>query len=313
MVESARPSICSQYVQEVLRPQRLPGFARGPFHFGQYSDDTQLARELLISYVACHGFRPEDYARRIANLFRNGRVVGRGRATEAAAFRIAAGVPWQEAGTPAPSAGNGSAMRAAPIGLLFDDDFGALAAAAEAQSRITHHDPRCAAGAVAIAGAVALSLRPDPIETAPFVAQLQHLMQPYSASFAESVGRLNEWVALDPNDAAPEVIGLSHTPEFEGKPLGITAYVVPSVLWSLYAFLRSPEDYWEAICTAIAVGGDVDTTAAMAGAISGARNGREALPEHYLKALNDQDTWHSHDLQRLAEEAYDLKAAALSL
>jgi len=26
---------------------------------------------------------------------------------------------------------------------------------------------------------------------------------------------------------------------------------------------RAPDDYWEAICTAIAVGGDVDTTAAM--------------------------------------------------
>jgi ADP-ribosylglycohydrolase len=42
------------------------------------------------------------------------------------------------------------------------------------------------------------------------------------------------------------------------------------VLWSLYSFLRSPEDYWETVCTAIAVGGDVDTTAAMAGAVSGA-------------------------------------------
>jgi hypothetical protein len=50
---------------------------------------------------------------------------------------------------------------------------------------------------------------------------------------------------------------------------GISPFVTSSVLWSLYSFLRSPDDYWEAICTAIAVGGDVDTTAAMTGAIAG--------------------------------------------
>ena len=50
------------------------------------------------------------------------------------------------------------------------------------------------------------------------------------------------------------------------------------MLWSLYAFLRSPDDYWETICTAIGVGGDTDTMAAIAGAISGARLGVAALP-----------------------------------
>lgn len=312
MVEGARPGICSQYVQEVLRPKRLPGVARGPFHFGQYSDDTQLARELLISYVACHGFRPEDYARRIANLFCSGRVVGRGRSTEEAALRLAAGVPWEEAGAPAPSAGNSSAMRAGPVGLLFHDDLEALADAAATQARITHQDPRCAAGAVAVAGAAALAMRPEPVDRARFVVQVQDLMQPYSVSFADTVGRLNAWLELEPPEAAAVISALGRTPEARAEVQGISAYVVPSVVWALYAFLRSPEDYWETICTAIAVGGDVDTTAAMAGAISGARNGCDGLPAHHLNALNDQDTWHADDLRRLAEEACDLKAAALA-
>jgi ADP-ribosylglycohydrolase len=82
--------------------------------------------------------------------------------------------------------------------------------------------------------------------------------------------------------------------------------VVPSVLWSLYAFLRSPDDYWETIRTAIAVGGDVDTTAAMAGAISGAHLGLDALPDGLARAVHDQGTWGFGDLVALAHECHEL-------
>ena len=49
-------------------------------------------------------------------------------------------------------------MRAAPIGLFFFDKPHMLIQAAHDQGRITHRDPRCSAGAVAISGAVALVL-----------------------------------------------------------------------------------------------------------------------------------------------------------
>jgi ADP-ribosylglycohydrolase len=83
--------------------------------------------------------------------------------------------------------------------------------------------------------------------------------------------------------------------------------VVGSVLWSLYSFLRSPDDYWETIGTAIAVGGDVDTTAAMAGAISGARLGLAQLPEDPAQGLTDQGTWGYSELVELAHECHALR------
>jgi ADP-ribosylglycohydrolase len=82
--------------------------------------------------------------------------------------------------------------------------------------------------------------------------------------------------------------------------------VVGSVLWSLYAFLRSPDDYWEAIRTAISIGGDVDTTAAMTGAISGARVGLQALPLTLAYRLTDQGTWHFEKLVELAGRLHAL-------
>ena len=87
---------------------------------------------------------------------------------------------------------------------------------------------------------------------------------------------------------------------------GISPFVVGSVLWSLYAFLRTPDDYWETICTAIAVGRDVDTTGAMAGAIAGARLGLHAIPSHLAHLLNDHGEWGYDQLADLADRAYQL-------
>jgi ADP-ribosylglycohydrolase len=85
--------------------------------------------------------------------------------------------------------------------------------------------------------------------------------------------------------------------------------VTSSVLWSLYCFLRTPEEYWETVCAAIAVGGDVDTTAAMAGAISGAHLGLDALPTDLAHHLTDRGTWGFTELVALADACYVLKVA----
>ena len=50
---------------------------RGRYAFGQYSDDSQLARELVVSIVDRGKFDAVDYASRIAALFRENRIVGR--------------------------------------------------------------------------------------------------------------------------------------------------------------------------------------------------------------------------------------------
>ena len=73
-----------------------------------------------------------------------------------------------------------------------------------------------------------------------------------------------------------------------------------TVAWSLYAFLHSPDDYLRSVCTAIAAGGDTDTTAAMTGAIAGARIGPSGLPSALVSRLEDRGTWRAVDLDHLA-------------
>lgn len=272
---------------------------------GQYTDDSQLARELMQSYVACGGFNPADYASRIAAIFVEDRIVGRGMATHHAAMRLAAGAAWDEAGTPPPSAGNGSAMRAAPIGL-FLDDLQQLIQAAHDQGRITHLDPRSSAGAVAVAGAVFLALRTEAIDKLAFVSQIAQLTATIDEGFAESVSELNDCLSLSLDDAVDRIASLGVEPGKGSHWDRISPFVVPSVIWSLYSFLRTPEDYWTAVCTAIRVGGDVDTTAAMTGAIAGAHLGLDALPSHLAVRVNDRDTWGYDDLMSLSDRCFEM-------
>ncbi len=311
VVEGHPPQACQRYVEEVLKTGNAGGHARNLFPFGQYSDDSQLARELLLSYLACGWFDPADYARRIALIFAEGRIVGQGESTTEAARRLTGGVLWEEAGITSVAPRNGGAMRAGPVGLLFFDDSQGIVQAAHDQCRITHKDRRCSAGAVAIAGAVALALWDKPIDATWFLSQLSEWTGKLDRSVASAIERLGGWMSLPPDEAASLVleVGLAVDRPEEVAMLreGVPPLVTASVLWSLYSFLRSPEDYWETICTTIAVGGDVDTTAAMAGAMSGAYLGLEAIPEDLAQHLTDKGTWGFEELVGLGRDCYRSK------
>jgi ADP-ribosylglycohydrolase len=300
VVEAEPPEVARAYVDDWLRAGRAGERSHPQYPFGQYTDDTQLARELLRSFEQARGWDPLVFAARIAELFREGREVGVGRGTRTAALRLLQGVPWQESGTPAPYAGNGAAMRAGQLGLLLPDTS-AMCRAAEEQARITHLDPRCSAGSVVIARAVALAAQRVPLHVGDFIQDLAARAGQRDSSVAVAVLGLAEWVTLPPLEAARHVHNSGLDPAHSRKWQGISAFVTPSVLWSLYSFLRSPDDYWETICTAIAVGGDTDTMAAMAGAISGARLGLGALPDALTARLNDRGEWRADAFVELSQ------------
>jgi len=302
VVEAEAPEVAQRYVGDWLLAGRAGERGRARFAFGQYSDDTQLARALLLSVRDARGWSPSAFAGRVAELFRERRDVGAGTGTRAAATRLLAGASWQESGTPAPYAGNGSAMRVAPLGVLMGHDTQRLRAAASQQSRITHLDPRCTAGSIAVAGAVALALAPGELDARAFLATLAGWVAGEDASVAAAVLGVSAWLDLPPEAAARRLRAARLDPTHQDAWQGISALVTPSVAWSLYAFLRSPDDYWSAVCTAIAVGGDTDTMAAITGAIAGARLGLPALPEQLVARLNDRGTWTATELAQLARD-----------
>jgi ADP-ribosylglycohydrolase len=309
VVEGFSPAACERYVEDYLRTERAGDFGQWPFPFGQYSDDSQLSRELIQSYVECRKFDPADYAEHLKLIFAEERIVAFGYSTKESVKRLIQGISWEESGALPPAAGNGSAMRAAPIGLFFFDDPEMLIKAAHDQGRITHRDPRCSAGAVAISGAVALALQKKDVNPHSFLPPLIEWTGSIEPVLSSELKNLTEWISMPPEKAATFISKAGVDPDYidEEGHRGITPYVVGSVLWSLYSFLRTPDDYWETICTAIVPGGDVDTTAAMAGAISGAYLGLDAIPKRLAYYLRDRETWKFDDLVELANKCYDIK------
>lgn len=172
---------------------------------------------------------------------------------------------------------------------------------------MTHQDPRCAAGAVAIAGAAALAAygRTTPRE---FVQQVAEWAAAEEPSVGASIRMLEQWLGLPPPAAARRLEEAGLDPGRARGWRGISSSVVPSVVWSLYAFLRSPDDWWEAVCVAIEVGGDTDTLAAMTGAIAGARHGPAALPASLLERLTDRGRWGAGELADLARACARMSA-----
>jgi ADP-ribosylglycohydrolase len=300
VVEADPPEAAADYVRSFLRAGRAGERHPARFPFGQYSDDTQLARELLLSIADAGEWSALGFGRRIARLVRDGRDVGAGPGTRLAAQRILLGAPWWTAGRPAPYAGNGSAMRVAPVGVIAAWPASRRLVCAREQSRVTHHDPRCAAGAVAVAGAAALAAEPGPLDPRAALEQVAAWCEPDAPEMAALVREVIGWLPLAPIHARARL----HESGIDGDPRrpwrGISAFVLPSVAWSLYAFFRSPDDWWETVCTAIEPGGDTDTMGAIAGGLAGARLGVGALPGPLLDRLNDRGEWGAAALADLA-------------
>src|SRR5436305_9841323 len=80
-VEACLPRTTRTYVEKILRKSLAGSWGRQPYAFGQYTDDSQLARELMLSLVECRQFDPADYARRLTEMFVANRIVGPGSAT----------------------------------------------------------------------------------------------------------------------------------------------------------------------------------------------------------------------------------------
>jgi ADP-ribosylglycohydrolase len=310
LVEGHHPTICAKFVSRAFAGAHPPWETRGPFSFGQYSDDTQLARELALSFVEARGWDPACFARRIAALFESGTIVGRGHATAASAARLLQGVPWDRAGEPPPSAGNGAAMRAGPAGLFLPDDDDQRFRVTDEQAMVTHRDPRARAAAVLVADVVADGIvhGSGPRDDGYF-ARLAHRVERLDPVLATGVLRSPAWLSVPPAVAAAEIAGFAAPPigaahAFE-RWHGISPFATPSVLYAFYAFRMSPNDPAAVLQTAVSVGGDVDTVAAMAGAMVGAAVGLSGLDtrlEAWSRLLNDQGTFRRHDLVALARD-----------
>ena len=179
------------------------------------------------------------------------------------------------------SAGNGAAMRAAIVGVFFHDlpeqrhEFG------RALAQVTHRDERAIEGALFVAE-VAASCAPS----------------------TNNVGRetyIDEARRVVTNRHLREAIDRSVDLACRGADLreaaqvcGASEFVVHTVPFGTYCFLRCGDDPMRALTEAISAGGDTDSCGAMLGGWLGALHGEGGLPGDLIRRIHDGPFGPSH-------------------
>lgn len=193
------------------------------------------------------------------------------------------------------AAGNGSLMRTAPVALAHPQDHGAIAASARAISELTHPHPNC--GDACVIWSIAID----------------HAI--HHAEFNVTVGlnqipreRRSYWQGL--------IVEAEDGPPTRFTPNGwvITAFQAAwsSIVHTPVPTTESADHLRGALVTAVRIGHDTDTVAAIAGMLLGARWGEAAIPVEWQRLLHGWPGWTTQDLANQAVVAYEAGTQATS-
>ncbi len=268
---------------EVGSPREL--VAGGPWAVGEATDDIDLTLVLLRSVSARRRLDLDDLAQEYLKWFA-GKPKDIGNLTRAALENLRAGEPPTQSGALAwedsnrKAAGNGSVMCCAPIGLLHVKNLDGLADDAAAASRITHYDPRCVAGCVAVSTAIALLVRggKDAEEAIPRAASA-------AGAISDDVLMVIERGAVKKPDQL----------QVDGHDRGYVLHTL-ELAFSALAGAASLE---EGLMAVVSRGGDTDTNGCVAGALLGAKFGKSQVPDRWASKLKA-----APELLKLGEQLY---------
>jgi poly(ADP-ribose) glycohydrolase ARH3 len=243
----------------------------------RWTDDTQMTIDVVESYLAAGAIDADDLAMRFARSYRWSRGYGPGAAK--VLKRIAAGTDWRQANRSvfaAGSFGNGAAMRAPMIGLIYAQRPAELLEAVRASAVVTHAHPLAVEGATLLAVATAGAVRG--------ASSLEVFEEAASRiSLADFVSRLTlarAWLESSQEISRTDVI----------RYLGNRVAAHESCVTAVYLALRFRDQPFVVMQQFIAAcGGDADTIGAMVGAIWGAANGYSKLPQAALARLEQRE------------------------
>jgi poly(ADP-ribose) glycohydrolase ARH3 len=228
----------------------------------RYTDDTHMTIGLAEAILERGGFDGAQTAAVFARNYAREPWRGYGAGPPRIFQLMERGVRWDQAAGSLyggiGSFGNGAAMRVAPVALFARGDLERVADLARQSAAVTHTHAEGVDGAVLQACAIALlTLQPPGAKLDR--SRLLTGLAPYlrTRTFRAIIEQLEELPAgMPPADAA--------------RLLGNGIEASRSVPLALYAFLENFGAFPDCVLYAVSAGGDTDTIASMAGALSGA-------------------------------------------
>lgn len=230
-----------------------------PRHLG-VTDDSQLTLATCESIIEQSRVDPESIASHFLGWFRERRITGIGSSTLKAMTELDAGGHWAMVGASGErAAGNGAAMRIAPLAFFLDCSVSHAKRTIRDVCRITHRNDEAYLGALAILLAI----------------------KTFSSENSIGMEVARKIVECLPDCRVRDRLALVAEKEFSVAEYQMnyqaTGYVVDSVPLSILAAAEST-DFLLTVKQLVEFGGDTDTVCSMFGQIYGAANGMAALP-----------------------------------
>lgn len=252
---------------------------------GQYTDDTLMSIALATSLIEKRGFDQEHVGAQYLAWMESGNTRGIGGTTHRALTRLKNGSSVLESGVThndgKPASGNGTAMRASPIGIWYRGDPGKLIEVAMNDASITHNsfEPKMGSVAVALGTALIANGATDMVE----------VLEEVAGVISDSIVKEKLMLALTHLE-----MGTEH---FEAlAQIGVNGYV-PETVGAAFYCLGASANYRDTVVLAVQAGGDTDTTAAIAGAMAGTLYGLDGIPSEYKDKVENFEL-----LQSLTDE-----------
>lgn len=241
----------------------------------QTTDDTQLTLATLESMVAQQGVFPAKIAQRFLKWFQQKRLVGLGSATLQALQGLQVGGHWALVGRSGEfAAGNGAAMRIAPLAFVLDP--GLDRTLIKDVCNITHKNDEAYVGALVVLLAIHV-----------LVADLWTDNDTWWNTLIQA---LPDTKVRDGLKLAKQFPDLSI--ELFAANFGNSGYVVETVPLALFAASKVKDLGFEAMLQAIIrAGGDTDTIASIAGQVAGTWLGLDNLPQSLLAKAKEMQEY----------------------
>jgi len=243
---------------------------------GTWSDDGALALCLLDSLITCGTFNANDFAARLLNWYENGlwavdnNVYDVGGQTADAIMAFKYGVAALKAGFVRPDGkGNGSLMRVLPLVIWHRGSDEELVNFAHLQSMVTHGH---------ICNQVCCAL---------YCLWAKRLIEEYSIeeAYKLAVEKLRQIYPQDSQYYAE----LEWTIRPDDSPIGKGEGYVVDCLRSARMVLSKEASFEMVVKSAIALGDDTDTTAAVAGGLAGIYFGFKDIPNRWYLELRGKE------------------------
>jgi ADP-ribosyl-[dinitrogen reductase] hydrolase len=220
------------------------------------TDDTQLTLATCEAIIEAGAVVPEKIAERFLQWYGTGRLTGLGASTLKALRDLQMGAHWWLAGRSGEyAAGNGAAMRIAPLAFFLspDDDRQLI----RDVCWITHRNEEAYMGCLAVLYALKDVLAGGSVNVTAIAERLPDTL------VRDNLLLLREYMTI----------------QTAARMVGCSGHVVESVPLAVFAAGKLEELGFEDVLRQVILsGGDTDTNASIAGQIMGARLGFSGLP-----------------------------------